>query len=256
MDSGDGSKIRFHEVVQRFRRIRGRPNMLREVFVRMSARGQVAREIEALKGVSFEVRRGETLGLIGRNGSGKSTILRLIAGIFKPTAGTVEVRGDVSPFIELGASFHHELTGRENILLAGALLGIPLARMRERMDSVLAFAELADFADSPLKQYSSGMQTRLAFAVATEIDPDILLLDEVLAVGDEAFQRKCLDRIQRFRRDGKTLVFVTHDLKVIPDVCDRVLFLDAGRVVAEGPPAGMVTRYLDSLKAAPPAAAS
>jgi len=256
MPSADNAKVQFREVVQRFRHVRGRPHMLREVFVRMSARGEGVRTIDALKGISFDVRAGETLGLIGRNGSGKSTILRLIARIYRPTAGTVTVHGGVSPLIELGAGFHPELTASENVVLSGALMGVAPRVMRERMEAVFAFAELAEYAEVPLKQFSSGMQARLAFAIATEIDPDILLLDEVLAVGDEAFQRKCVERIQRFRRERRTLVFVTHDLRLVPDVCDRVLVLDDGRVVAEGAPAAMVERYLESLKPAAPAAAS
>jgi ABC-type polysaccharide/polyol phosphate transport system ATPase subunit len=252
MSASDGVRIRFENVVQRFRRIRGRPRLLREVFVRLSARGQSVKEIEALRGVSFEVRAGEALGLIGRNGSGKSTTLRLIARIFRPTGGIVDVCGEVSPLIELGAGFHPELTGSENAVLAGALLGVAPAVMRERLPAVLAFAELAEFADTPLKQFSSGMQARLGFAVAAEVDPDILLVDEVLAVGDEGFQRKCLDRIQEFRRRGKSLVFVTHDLRLLPEVCDRVLVLEEGRVVDEGAPARMVERYLERLQLAPP----
>src|SRR5262249_33259925 len=153
---------------------------------------------------------GEMVGIIGRNGSGKSTLLKVVAGVYRPTAGRVDVKGSIAPLIELGAGFHHELTGRENILINGLLLGLSKREVQEREAQIIEFAELGDFIDAPIKQYSSGMYMRLAFAVATEVDPDILLIDEILAVGDGAFQGKCFDRIRRFRDDGKTILFVSH----------------------------------------------
>lgn len=237
------AKIRLHQVVQRFRIVRDRPHTLREAFARRFRLGSSIHVLEALKGISFSVKAGETLGIIGRNGSGKSTILRIIARIYRPTAGEVEVNGHVSPLIELGAGFHPELTGRENVILAGALMGIEPAEMRKKLGAILAFAELTEFVDAPVKQYSSGMFARLAFAVATEIDPDILLVDEILAVGDEGFQRKCLERMNRFRREGKTIVFVSHDMVITRALCDRVLLLEKGEIVTEGSPEAGIDRY-------------
>ena len=239
----DCAKVRLQQIVQHFRIVRDRPHTLREAFARRFRLGSNIGVLEALKGVSFSVASGETLGIIGRNGSGKSTILRIIARIYRPTAGTVEVNGHVSPLIELGAGFHPELTGRENAILAGALMGIAPVKMRKRLEAILAFAELSDFGDTPVKQYSTGMFARLAFAVATEIDPDILLVDEILAVGDEAFQRKCLERMNRFRREGKTILFVSHDMNLIRTLCNRVLLLEKGEIVMEGAPEEAIAHY-------------
>jgi lipopolysaccharide transport system ATP-binding protein len=186
------------------------------------------------------------LGLIGRNGSGKSTLLKIIAGVFKPTAGIVQVNGSLSPLIELGAGFHPELTGRENIVLNGLLMGYSKEEMREREGKIIEFADIGEFIDSPVKQYSTGMNTRLAFSVATEVDPDILILDEVLAVGDAAFQEKCFDRIRRFREAGKTILMVSHSAQQIVNQCDRAVLLDHGSVIADGRPEE-VTEYYHSM---------
>ncbi len=241
-------KIFLHQVVQRFRVIHDRPVTLRQAFARMFRYKSSVQDFEALRGVSFQVQAGETFGLIGRNGSGKSTILKIVARIFRPTQGTVEVNGSVSPLIELGAGFHPELTGRENIVLGGSLLGLDPAVMEEKVESIIAFAELQDFLDVPVKQYSSGMFARLGFAVATEINPDILLVDEILAVGDEAFQQKCMDRMSNFRRQGKTIIFVSHDFSAIRSICDRVLLLDHGRVITQGSPDEVIARYHELLR--------
>ncbi len=244
----NNSKIRFHQVTQRFRVIYDRPATFRQAFARLFRQSSQIHEFEALKGVSFEIRSGETVGIIGRNGSGKSTILKIIARVYRPTAGTVAVVGRVSPLIELGAGFHPELTGRENIILAGALMGIDPGDMRDRMDAVISFCELADFIDSPVKQYSSGMFARLGFAVATEIDPDILLVDEILAVGDEAFQQKCLERMNNFRRQGKTIIYVSHAMNTVRSLCDRVLLIHHGQLVETGHPEQVIARYHDLLQ--------
>lgn len=241
--SPDSVKIRFENVWQRFHVVRKRARTLHSALVHLSARRLMQFELEALKGVSFAVPAGETLGIIGRNGSGKSTILKIIARIFPPSAGRVEVNGHVSPLIELGAGFHPELTGRENVVLAGVLLGFTRRQMEGKLDAILAFAGMEEFADTPLRQYSTGMLARLGFAVATEIDPDILLVDEVLAVGDEGFQRKCLERMNSFRRQGKTMVFVSHEMGQVRAVCDRVLLLHDGEVLAEGKPDEVIARY-------------
>jgi ABC-type polysaccharide/polyol phosphate transport system ATPase subunit len=237
------SVIRFENVVQRFRVIHERPDTLREAFATLHRRRTSHRDFEAVKRISFDICAGSNVGLIGRNGSGKSTILKIIAGVYRPTAGKVTVEGKVAPLIELGAGFHHELTGRENILINGLLLGLTHRQIREREQSIINFAEIGDFIDSPVKQYSSGMYMRLAFAVATEVDPDILLIDEILAVGDAAFREKCNERIRRFRECGKTLIMVSHDLGAIRNFCDRVLLVHQGELVADGGASEVIGRY-------------
>jgi ABC-2 type transport system ATP-binding protein len=243
----DSDSIEFQNVVQRFRRIRERPDTLREVFAKIVRRRQQLQVFEAVKQVSFVISKGETVGLIGRNGSGKSTILKIVAGVYAPSEGHVNVRGTIAPLIELGAGFHHELTGRENILLNGLLLGLTKRQIREREESIIEFAELGDFIDSPVKQYSSGMYMRLAFSVAAEVDPDILIIDEILGVGDAGFQAKCFDRIECFRRAGKTILLVSHSMDNIRKLCDRVLLLHAGRLVEEGSPDRVIARYEEIL---------
>lgn len=198
----------------------------------------------ALEGVSFEVPTGSTFGVIGENGSGKSTLLKLMAGITKPTRGRVSVRGRVSALIELGAGFHPEITGRENVAINGIMLGLTRREVEERFDAIVDFAELHEFIDAPVKTYSSGMYVRLGFAVAIHVDPDVLLIDEVLAVGDESFTRKCLDKIGEFRRRGKTIFLVTHSLGLAEKMCDDILWLRHGRVADRGDPKRIVDSYL------------
>lgn len=239
--------IEFQNVVQRFRRIRERPDTLREVFAKIVRRRQQLQVFEAVKQVTFVISKGETVGLIGRNGSGKSTILKIVAGVYAPSEGQVKVRGTIAPLIELGAGFHHELTGRENILLNGLLLGLTRRQVREREESIIEFAELGDFIDSPVKQYSSGMYMRLAFSVAAEVDPDILIIDEILGVGDAGFQEKCFDRIERFRRAGKTILLVSHSMDNVRKLCDRVLLLHAGRLVEDGSSDRVIALYEEIL---------
>jgi ABC-type polysaccharide/polyol phosphate transport system ATPase subunit len=239
--------IEFQNVVQRFRRIRERPDTLREVFAKIVRRRRQLQVFEAVKQVTFVISKGETVGLIGRNGSGKSTILKIVAGVYAPSEGQVKVRGTIAPLIELGAGFHHELTGRENILLNGLLLGLTRRQVREREESIIEFAELGDFIDSPVKQYSSGMYMRLAFSVAAEVDPDILIIDEILGVGDAGFQEKCFDRIERFRRAGKTILFVSHSMDNVRKLCDRVLLLHAGRLVEDGSSDRVIALYEEIL---------
>ncbi len=198
----------------------------------------------ALSGVSFEIPPGATFGVIGENGSGKSTLLKLMAGITKPTRGSISVRGRVSALIELGAGFHPEISGRENVAINGIMLGLTRREVEERFDDIVAFAELEEFIDAPVKTYSSGMYMRLGFAVAIHVDPDVLLIDEVLAVGDEAFTRKCLDKIGEFRRRGKTILLVTHSLGLVEKMCDDVLWLRHGKVADRGDPKRVVDAYL------------
>jgi ABC-type polysaccharide/polyol phosphate transport system ATPase subunit len=198
----------------------------------------------ALDEVSFEVAKGTTFGVIGENGSGKSTLLKLMAGITKPTRGTLTVEGRISALIELGAGFHPEISGRENVMINGIMLGLTRRQVADRFDDIVDFAELREFIDAPVKNYSSGMYARLGFAVAIHVDPDVLLIDEVLAVGDEAFTRKCLDKIAEFRRRGKTILIVTHSLGLVEKMCDDVLWLRHGHMADRGDPKRVVDAYL------------
>jgi ABC-type polysaccharide/polyol phosphate transport system ATPase subunit len=206
--------------------------------------------LPALDGVSFDVAAGRTFGIIGRNGSGKSTMLKLIAGIGKPTSGDVRVTGRVSALIELGAGFHPEISGRENVFINGMMLGLSKRDIASRFDAIVAFAELEAFIDAPVKTYSSGMYMRLGFAVAINVDPDVLLVDEVLAVGDEAFTHKCLDKFAELRRRGRTVLLVTHSLDLVTRFCDEALWLDAGKARAHGDPKRVIDAYLMDVAAA------
>jgi len=201
------------------------------------------RDFWALKDVSFSVRRGETLGIIGVNGAGKSTLLSILAGVKVPTEGSLDVKGKVSSLLELGAGFHPDLTGRENVYLYGAIMGLSRKQISSRMDAVVKFAGIGDFIDQPVKHYSSGMYVRLGFSVAVEVNPDILLIDEVLAVGDTMFQRKCLDKMKEFRREKKTKLIISHDIGTIKSISDRILVLDGGTVKGLGDPENMAEAY-------------
>jgi len=202
----------------------------------------------ALKGVSFSVRPGCTFGIVGRNGSGKSTALKVVAGITKPTTGSVSVQGRISALIELGAGFHPEISGRENVFINGIMLGLTKREITRRFDEIVEFAELEDFIDAPVKTYSSGMYMRLGFAVAIHVDPDVLLIDEVLAVGDEAFTHKCLDKFAEFRRRNKTVLLVTHALNLVERFCDEALWLNDGRARAMGDPRHVVSTYITDVE--------
>jgi lipopolysaccharide transport system ATP-binding protein len=203
--------------------------------------------VAALKDVSFVVDRGEAFGIIGRNGSGKSTMLKVISGILKPTSGTVRVNGRVAALIELGAGFHPEITGRENIVINGIMLGLTRREIDERFEAIVDFSGIRDFIDQPVKTYSSGMYVRLGFAVAVHVDPEILLIDEVLAVGDEEFSQKCIAKIQEMKYRGVTLIFVTHQLDQVRNLCDRALWLDHGMTEAIGDPVRVVDHYLQEV---------
>jgi lipopolysaccharide transport system ATP-binding protein len=191
-------------------------------------------EFNALRDVSFEVKKGEFLGIIGRNGSGKSTLLKMLAGIYVPDSGNIAINGKLSPFLELGVGFNPELTGRENLFLGGAILGLKRQEVAEKFDKIVNFAELREFIDMKLKNYSSGMQVRLAFSLAINVHAEILLMDEVLAVGDSNFQAKCLDVFTKYKDDGKTVILVTHDIGVVQRYCDRAILLRNGEIVASG----------------------
>ena len=226
--------IRLENVTQRFRVIHERPDTVRELFSKIFRHSSSYHDFEAVKNVSFDIPHGQAVGIIGRNGSGKSTLLKIIAGVYRPSKGTVTVNGTLAPLIELGAGFHHELTGRENILLNGLLMGYSKRDMLERQQAIIDFADVGEFIDAPVKQYSSGMYMRLAFAVAIEVDPQILVLDEILAVGDMGFQQKCFERIRRFRESGKTILLVTHSMAVVEEHCDRAILIDHGSIIVDG----------------------
>jgi len=202
----------------------------------------------ALTDVSFSVPKGATYGVMGRNGSGKSTALKLVAGITKPTSGTVHVEGRISALIELGAGFHPEISGRENVFINGIMLGLTKREIQGRFDEIVDFAELREFIDAPVKTYSSGMYMRLGFAVAINVNPDVLLVDEVLAVGDEGFTHKCLDKFAEFKRSNKTILLVTHSLNLIERFCDEALWLDGGRAMSHGDPKRVVGAYLTKVE--------
>jgi lipopolysaccharide transport system ATP-binding protein len=202
----------------------------------------------ALDDVTLDVQRGEVFGLIGKNGAGKSTLLKLIARVLRPTTGRVRVRGRVAPLLETGAGFHPELTGRENIYLNGAMLGFTRAEMNEKYPRIVEFSELGDFIEAPIRTYSSGMWARLGFAVATDTRPEILIVDEILSVGDESFQRKSFDRIQSFREQGATILFVSHNMALIESMCQRAAWLDHGKVKAIGSTKSVVDRYLGRVR--------
>jgi lipopolysaccharide transport system ATP-binding protein len=201
------------------------------------------RTLTVLRDVTFSVPKGGTLGVIGQNGSGKSTLLKLLAGIYRPTAGRVRVEGRTSALIELGAGFHPEFTGRENIFINGIILGRSRRELESLVDPIIDFAELREFIDEPVRTYSSGMYMRLAFTVAMLVDPDVLVIDEILAVGDEHFQRKSRKRIEEFQSRGKTLVLVTHDATAVQSFCNQAIWLDGGRVAAQGAPAEVIATY-------------
>ncbi len=233
--------VTIKDVVKQYRVRHEKGRTLKELFLRQRI---FEEKINALDHVSFDVTPGQTLGIIGANGSGKSTMLKLIAGTSRPTSGSVEVNGRVSALLELGAGFHPDFTGRENIYLDGAIMGLSREVVDERFDEIVAFAGMEEFVDAPAKTYSSGMFLRLAFSVAVNVDPDIILIDEVFAVGDESFQRKCLDRMDRFKGEGKTIMFVSHSLDSIRSFCDEALWLDKGEIKAQGAVDKVIDYYL------------
>ncbi len=235
--------LEMHDVTVRFRMPERRIPTFKEWVIRRITSRMTFNELAALSGVDFSLEVGETLGVIGSNGAGKSTLLRVAAGIIPPTEGHAVVRGRLAPIIELGTGFEMELSGRENVFFNGALLGRSKTEMLARYDEIIDFSGIEDFIDSPLRTYSTGMVARLAFAVATTVDADILLLDEVLSVGDEAFRAKCAKRINDFRGRGVTILYVSHDLKSVEKLCSRALWLDHGRVRAIGPAEEVVVAY-------------
>lgn len=235
--------IRLEGVDVRYRAPEERLGTFKEYAIRRLQRRVRYKDFLALDNVNLEVRPGEIFGVIGRNGAGKSTLLKVASRVLAPTRGRVFLGGKVSPLLELGAGFHPELTGRENVMLNGTLLGYTLRQLEDRMDEIIDFAELGSFIEAPLRTYSSGMAARLGFAVVSAWQPEILLVDEVLAVGDEAFKRKCQVRMQSFRDAGSTILMVSHDMTTIEELCERVAWLDRGRIRSVGAPAGVIAEY-------------
>ena len=236
--------IELRDVSKRFVMAREHRRSFQESFIRLFRRTRTARDIFwPLKQVSLTINHGDCVGVIGANGSGKSTLLKLITGILTPDEGEMRVNGRISSLLELGVGFHPDLTGRENIYLNGSIYGLNRAEMTKRLDKIIDYAELGDFIDTPIKHYSSGMYVRLGFAVAIHTNPDLLLVDEVLAVGDVSFQRKCFDSIEKFRRRGGTLLFVSHDLNTIQTLCDRVVWLEKGVIQTQGAPVDVLMDY-------------
>jgi ABC-2 type transport system ATP-binding protein/lipopolysaccharide transport system ATP-binding protein len=237
--------VRVENLSKRFWLHRERRTSLKEIIIR--GRAPKPEEFWALRDASFAIERGTTFGLLGPNGSGKSTTLKVLAGIYRPTGGRVEVRGKVSALLELGAGFHGDLTGRENIRLNGAILGLSGRQTNAAMDRIVDFAGIGEFIDSPVKIYSSGMLIRLGFAVAVSLEPEILMVDEVIAVGDEEFQRKCFDHMFELRKRGTTIVLVTHSLALIRDMCDQAAWLESGRIIELGPARDVADRYIEAV---------
>ncbi len=240
--------LELHNVSRRFIKRRERSRSFQERFLRLLSRRNVEKEeFWPLDGVSLTLARGECLGIIGPNGSGKSTLLKLVSGILPPTAGEMVVRGRVCSLLELGAGFHPDLTGRENVYLNGSIYGLSRAQMNERIDRIIEYAELGDFIDTPVRHYSSGMYVRLGFAVAIHTDPDLLLVDEVLAVGDTNFQHKCLTSIRQLQDAGVTMILVSHDLASIQSICSRAIWIRHGKVQSDGSPLDVTLDYLSQL---------
>jgi ABC-type polysaccharide/polyol phosphate transport system ATPase subunit len=241
VDSGE--TIRLDGVWVRYRVPHERIPTIKEYTIRVLRRRLHYADFWALKGVDLVVRRGEIFGIVGANGAGKSTLLKVVARVLRPTRGRVRVWGRVAPLLELGAGFDHELTGRENIFLNGAILGFSRDHIAGRLDRIVEFAELSEFLDAPLRTYSSGMLARLGFAIATDAEPDILIVDEILAVGDSAFQKKSFERIRTFHENGATIFLVSHDLSTIRAICHRVLWLRRGEAAAVGPTSEVLSQY-------------
>jgi len=239
--------INFHQVSKQYVKQRLRYGMLSEAIARLFIHQPSTINhniIKALDNVSFNIKKGEAIGIIGPNGAGKSTILKLISKVTVPDSGEITATGKIGALIELGAGLHPELTGRENIFLYGAILGMEKKEVEAKFKAITDFAEINDFLDMPIKRYSSGMYARLGFAVAVNLEPDILLIDEVLAVGDESFQKKCFSKMKQVKNSGTTIVFVSHNLEWINKLCNRVIFLEGGKIQFDGPPQQSISQYL------------
>lgn len=240
--------ITLDKVSVKYRLVKERPRTFQEYVINyLKGKRLVAETLWALTEISLRINKGESFGVIGPNGAGKSTLLKIIAGVIGPAEGSVVVDGKIAPLIELGAGFDHELTGKENIYLNASILGFSRKEIEDKFEKIIEFSELQDFINTPLKNYSSGMVARLGFSIATEVDPDILIIDEILAVGDERFRKKCHERIKGFRDKGMTILFVSHNMNEIKRLCDRAVCLNQGRIVFEGSSADTSDYYMNSL---------
>lgn len=237
----DQTIIKFDRVTKNFSR--NNHKTFKEFLPALFMGEKTVDKFTALKDISFEIKAGECIGIIGPNGSGKSTILKLIAGVMSPTSGTISVHGKVSPLIELGAGIHPELSGRENIYLNGAILGLKQQQIEEYLQSIIDFSEIPEFIDQPVKHYSSGMYMRLAFSIAIHVNPEILIVDEILAVGDTDFQAKCFAKMEEFKKRGVTIIFVSHSLSEIQSFCTRVIYINQHQILFNGEPAKAIAKY-------------
>jgi ABC-type polysaccharide/polyol phosphate transport system ATPase subunit len=237
--------IEIKNISKKFKVYRNKESNLKYLFLNLlkGKRSKLLSEFWALKNIDINIEKGQTVGIIGRNGSGKSTLLKLISKILYPDEGAIETLGKISTLIELGSGFHPDLTGRENVYINASILGFSRAEVNEKFKDIVEFSGLEEFIDNPVKTYSSGMYVRLGFSVAININPDILLVDEVLAVGDEVFQKKCIEKINDFKKEGKTIVFVSHDLRTVEQLCDWVFLLHNGQLVKEGKPMAVISEY-------------
>lgn len=236
--------IDVNDVGMKFRMPTEKIDNMKEYFIKLIKGKLKYRNFHVLDGINLQVRRGESLALIGRNGAGKSTLLRIIAGIIEPTAGFVRTRGNMAPLLKLGAGFDSNATGKENIFLNGAMLGFSKREMQKKYDSIVEFSELKDFMNVPIKNYSSGMLTRLGFSIAVDIHPDILLIDEILAVGDTPFQKKCAEKIDSLRKEGTTFIVVSHSMEQVKRLCQRAVYLKNGKIIQYGTAQEVADRYL------------
>lgn len=234
--------IHIQNVSKTFRLPHEKRNTLKENIIKLG-RKRTYEQFKALQNLSIGVNRGDFIGIVGRNGSGKTTLLKVIAGIYRPSEGEVTVHGSIAPFLELGVGFQPELTGRENIVVNATLLGLTRKQIKEKFEKIVAFAEIRNFLDLKIKNYSSGMKARLAFAIAKEADADIYLCDEVLAVGDEGFQQKCLEVFRQWKQEGKTIILVSHNSEQIEELCNRAILLENGRLIKDGQPNEVVAEY-------------
>ena len=247
------STVIFENVTKSYKITKGKYGLLRDAISEnllgfLKKKMDESSKVIALKNVSFEIKKGEAVGIIGRNGAGKTTILKLISKITYPDRGQITVNGRIGAFIELGAGLHHELTGRENIFLYGAILGMRRREIEQKFENIVEFAEIRKFLDTPIKKYSSGMYSRLGFSVCAFCNPDILLVDEVLAVGDVNFQKKCLDKMNQFKKEGRTIIFISHDMNAIKSISDRVIYLEKGKIKKVGSPQNVIDYYLKKAK--------
>lgn len=242
----DGNAIEVKNIKKSFKVYLDRSSNMKDFVIHSKRRRYEYRDV--LKGISFDVKKGEAIGLIGHNGCGKSTTLKMLAKIMYPDSGSIEIQGRVSSLIELGAGFHPDMSGRENIYINASIFGLSKKEIDKKLDSIIAFSELEDFIDNPIRTYSSGMYIRLAFAVAVHVEPQILLMDEILAVGDVNFQKKCIEKIKEFKKQGITIVFVSHNMEDVYQICDRVVWLDHGHIKAMGDTKEIGEQYLAAMK--------